>query len=72
MPLTVDQFTQRLTSSGVMSADDLRDWITAVPIEKRPSDGEQLARELVKQRRLTAWQAQAIYQSKGATKKTWP
>ncbi len=67
MPLTVDQFTQRLTSSGVMSADDLRDWIAAVPIEKRSSDGEQLARELVKQRRLTAWQAQAIYQGKGAS-----
>ena len=67
MPLTVDQFTQRLTSSGVMSTDDLRDWIAAVPIEKRPSDGEQLARELVKQKRLTAWQAQAIYQGKGAS-----
>lgn len=67
MPLTVDQFTQRLTSSGVMSADDLRDWIAAVPIEKRPSDGEQLARELVKQKRLTAWQAQAIYSGKGSS-----
>lgn len=67
MPLTVDQFTQRLTSSGVMSADDLRDWVAGVPVEKRPSDGEQLARELVKQKRLTAWQAQAIYSGKGSS-----
>ncbi len=67
MPLSVEQFTQRLTSCGVMSEDDLRDWIAAVPVEKRPSDGEQLARELVKQRRLTAWQAQAIYSGKGAS-----
>lgn len=64
MPLSVDQFTQRLTSSGIMSDDELRDWIAAIPIEKRPSDGEQLARELVKQKRLTAWQAQAIYSGK--------
>ncbi len=67
MPLTVDQFTQRLTSSGIMSDDDLRDWIAAVPVEKRPSDGEQLARELVRQKRLTAWQAQAIYSGKGSS-----
>ena len=43
MPLTVEQFTQRLTSSGIMSADDLRDRIAAVPVEQRPSDGEALA-----------------------------
>ncbi len=67
MPLTLGQFSQRLTSSGVMAADDLRDWLSALPIDKRPSDGEQMARELVKQKRLTAHQAQAIYANKGST-----
>ncbi|MBC7815755.1 MAG: serine/threonine protein kinase, partial [Planctomycetaceae bacterium] len=64
MPLTVEQFTQRLTSSGVMSDDELRDWIAAAPIEKRPNDGEALARELVKQKKLTKFQAEQIYAGK--------
>ena len=64
MPLTVDQFTQRLTSSGVMSEEELRDWIASVPVEKRPSDGEQMARELVSHQRLTEWQAQSICEEK--------
>ncbi len=64
MPLTVEQFTQRLTSSGVMSEDDLRSWIASVPVEQRPKDGELLARELVKQKRLTKFQAEQIYAGK--------
>ena len=67
MPLTVEQFTQRLTSCGVMPADDLREWFGTVPNDKRPSDGEQLARELVKQKRLTAYQATTIYSGKGSS-----
>src|SRR5689334_15769940 len=67
MPLTVEQFTQRLTSSGLMSDDELRDWFAAVPVEKRPSDGETLARELVKQKRLTKFQAEQIYAGKGSS-----
>ena len=60
MPLTVEQFTERLTLSGVMSEDELRGWIASVPVEKRPSDGEQMARELVSHQRLTEWQAESI------------
>ncbi len=67
MPPTISQFSQRLTSSGVMSADDLRDWLSVLPSEKRPSDGEQLARELVRQKRLTAHQASTIYSGKGSS-----
>ena len=67
MPLTVEQFTQRLTSSGVMSADDLRDWIAAVPVEKRPGDGEALARELVRVKKLTKFQAEQLYAGKGSS-----
>lgn len=65
MPLTVNQFTERLTASGVMSEDELRDWLDKVPAAKRPRDGEQLARELVKRKRLTAYQALEIYLGKG-------
>ncbi len=65
MPLTIEQFTRRLTSSGVMSADELREWLDKIPAAKRPSDGEQLARELVKRKRMTAYQALEVYIGKG-------
>ncbi len=67
MPLTVEQFTQRLTSSGVMSEDELRDWIAAVPVEKRPGDGDALARELVRVKKLTKFQAEQLYAGKGSS-----
>ncbi len=65
MPLTIERFTQRLTSSGVMAEDELREWLDKYPTGKRPRDGEQLARELVKRKRLTAYQALEIYTGKG-------
>ena len=67
MPLTVEQFTERLTSSGIMSADELRDWIAAVPVEKQPSDGDSFADELVRQSKLTKFQAEQIIAGKGAS-----
>ena len=65
MPLTIEQFTHRLTSSGVMTVEELREWFGKLPAAKRPRDGEQLARELVKRKRLTAYQALEIYLGKG-------
>lgn len=65
MPLTIERFTQRLTSSGVMTDGELREWIDTLPAAKRPCDGEQLARDLVKRKRLTAYQAMEIYVNKG-------
>lgn len=65
MPLTIEQFTQRLSSSGVIADDELREWLDKLPPPKRPRDGEQLARELVKRKRLTAYQALEIYMGKG-------
>ena len=65
MPLTIEQFTHRLTTSGVMSEEELREWFGKLPAAKRPRDGEQLARELVTRKRLTAYQALEIYLNKG-------
>jgi serine/threonine protein kinase len=64
MPLTVEQFTERLTASGVMSDDELRDWFASIPIEQRAADGESLAKALVKDKRLTKFQAEQIYAGK--------
>lgn len=65
MPLSLDDFRERITASNLLSADELQAFVAAMPPEKRPNDGEQLARELVKQKKLTAYQAKTIYAGKG-------
>jgi hypothetical protein len=48
-----------------MSAEELVAWIDQLPADSRPQDSRQLARELVRQKKLTAFQAQQIYAGKG-------
>ena len=48
-----------------MSADDIQAVMASVRAEQRPGDGEQLARFLVKQKKLTGFQAQQIHAGKG-------
>ena len=67
MPLSVEQFHQRITASGVMSEEELREWFATISVEQRPSDGEAMARELVRQKKLTKFQAEQIYLGKGAS-----
>ncbi|MCX7423388.1 MAG: protein kinase [Planctomycetia bacterium] len=65
MALTLEQFSQQLTSSGLVSDDDLRSWIAAMPAEARPKDGQDCARELVRLKKLTKFQAEQIFAGKG-------
>lgn len=62
MPAALDQFTKRLLQSGLLSATEIQ---AVVDGPAKPADSEQLARELVRLKRLTAYQAQQIYQGKG-------
>jgi serine/threonine protein kinase len=39
--------------------------VAALPEERRAGDGEQMARELVRQKKLTRYQAEQIYSGKG-------
>ena len=48
MPVSLDQFTQQLVASSLMSAADVEAVLTSVSAEQRAEDGEQLARLLVK------------------------
>jgi len=64
MAITLDQFVETLTASGLFSAEDLADFQRSIPPEKRPKDAEGLARELVRHRKLTKYQAAAVYQGK--------
>jgi hypothetical protein len=44
-----------------MSAAEVSTFQDSLPPEKRPKDGETLARELVRANKLTKYQAQAVY-----------
>ncbi|MDB5391662.1 MAG: prkC 18 [Planctomycetaceae bacterium] len=65
MPVSVDQFAQQLIASSLMSAADLNALLVLLPAAQQPKDGEQLARFLVSQRKITAFQAQYLYKGKG-------
>ncbi len=65
--LHLDQFVRQIVDSTLMSADVVAALIDSLPADKKPQDGEQLAKELVRLKKLTAYQAQQIYAGKGRT-----
>ena len=64
MEVILGQFTKSLTNSGLMTADEVDSFIEGLPPDKKPDDGKALAQILVKQNKLTKFQAQAVYQGK--------
>ena len=65
MPQSVKQFSKQLIDSGLMAADRLEEFLADVPEEKRPADGEQLARLLVRRKQITPYQAKQVYAGNG-------
>ncbi len=65
MPHTRDEFTQQLTASGLLDAASVAECLLSLPPDKQPADGEALARELVRQKKLTKFQAAQLYAGKG-------
>jgi formylglycine-generating enzyme required for sulfatase activity len=64
MGVTLEQFIQHLTASGLLSAAEVSSFQDSQPPEQRPKDAETLARNLVRAGKLTKFQAQAVYQGK--------
>ena len=64
MEVILGQFTKSLANSGLMTADEVDSFIEGLPPDKKPDDGKALAQILVKQNKLTKFQAQAVYQGK--------
>ena len=73
MPVTLEQFLKQLTDAGVLAPDEIRAFRENLPPENlspenlapnalSPDDARPFARELVKQRKLTAYQAATVYQ----------
>lgn len=61
MSITLPQFIERLTQSGLLSAEELAAFQDGLPPEKRPESPQDLARELILAERLTRFQAEAVY-----------
>ena len=65
MALSIDQFINEISSSGLIPAADLFSWMSSIAEADRPKTSEELAHQLVKQKKLTKFQAEQIYASQG-------
>jgi serine/threonine protein kinase len=63
MAVTLEQFVEQLQESGILAGDTLREFLP--PSDAAPSNAEDLARELVRRRKLTKFQATQVWQGKG-------
>src|SRR4029079_11671111 len=62
MPGPLEQFVKQLEDSGILAGDTIQDFI---PPKAAPKDAEELARELIRQKKLTKFQAEEVYRGKG-------
>jgi formylglycine-generating enzyme required for sulfatase activity/serine/threonine protein kinase len=63
--VSLEQFSKQLTDSALLTTEDVSSILTSLPSDQQPQDGEQFARELVRQKKLTKFQAEQIYLGKG-------
>ncbi|MFM7071768.1 MAG: serine/threonine protein kinase [Planctomycetota bacterium] len=61
MTTRLQHFAKQLEESGVLDAETLRDFL---PPKAQPKDSHELARELIRQKKLTRFQAEEAYRGK--------
>ncbi len=66
MAVSIARFLEHLRSTGCMSPSELTALETKLPAEARQKDAADLARDLVRDGKLTKFQAAALYQDKAA------
>ena len=59
-----DFFIENLIGSGLMTAGDVEAFLAKLPPDEQPASAEDLAKLLFRHKKLTRFQAQAIYQGK--------
>ena len=64
MEVLLGQFKKSLIASGLMTAEEIEAFSDSLPTDNKPKDGAELAKALVRHKKLTKFQAQAIYQGK--------
>ena len=67
MTLSVEQFQNHVVASGLLVQDEISTIVAAIPADRRPKNGEELARELIRQKSLTKYQAEQLYAGRGKT-----
>ena len=60
----LEQFVKHLEDSGILAGETLKEFL---PPKSDPKDAEELARELVRQKKLTKFQAEQVWQGKGGS-----
>ena len=60
MQETLDQFTRRLSDSGLMSAEQLEQFCDTLPADQKPNAADQLGRRLIENNVLTEFQVNAL------------
>ena len=59
MPVTLEQFAKSLSDSGLLSAEELREFYAR--LDPKPKDAQGLAKELVRAKKLTKFQVAQVY-----------
>ena len=62
MAVPFEKFVKQLEDCGIIAGDTLKDFI---PPKASPKDAEELAKELIRQKKLTKFQAEEISKGKG-------
>jgi serine/threonine-protein kinase len=62
MAVPLERFVKQLQDSGILAGETLKDFL---PPKGEPKDAEELARELIRQKKLTRFQAEEVYKGKG-------
>jgi serine/threonine protein kinase len=65
MPVLLDEFVAQVVATGLISAEEIGALVANLPAGNQSSPSEQLARELVRRNRLTAYQAKEIFSGHG-------
>jgi serine/threonine protein kinase len=67
MAISLDDFIRSLTETGILSPEEVTSIVKGLPADRNGVDVERLAKELVKQQKLTRFQASVIFkgQSRG-------
>jgi len=64
MAITLDKFVHSLSESGLMTSEEVDAFLHGLPADRQPKDGKELAQEMLRRKRLTKFQAQAVYSGK--------
>ena len=59
-----EEFIRRLAESGLMTGQEVRQFLDSLTLEQRPTAADQLARIMFQKGLLTKFQAQAVFQGK--------